>query len=121
MAVDPLTPTQEEELIARLQALRLELASLLADPTDRAATVDLEQPIGRVSRIDAIQQQRMAQAQQRRQELRQKQVESALAGVEEGEYGLCRRCGEDIGYGRLSARPESPYCLRCAEQLERRR
>ena len=40
--------------------------------------------------------------------------------MERGEYGLCRRCDEPIAYRRLKARPESPYCIACQDEIERK-
>ena len=41
-------------------------------------------------------------------------VDQALARVADGSYGLCLRCGGDIGEGRLSARPAATLCITCA-------
>lgn len=40
------------------------------------------------------------------------QVRRALAKIDEGDYGRCDVCGEDIGEGRLEARPWATRCLR---------
>ncbi|MCB9679732.1 MAG: TraR/DksA C4-type zinc finger protein [Alphaproteobacteria bacterium] len=87
---------------------------------EHAGTVELDQAaVGRISRVDALQQQQMADAQKRRNELRLKQVAVALQGFEDDEYGACKVCGEPIGYRRLKARPESPACVACMSELER--
>ncbi len=116
----PLTDVQVEELHSDLLALRVVLQEQLKTPSDRTETVDLEQPIGRVSRIDALQQQKMAQAQRTRLRLRLSQAAIALKAWEEGEFGDCRECGDSIGYARLKAKPESPLCVRCADSSEKR-
>ena len=54
------------------------------------------------------------------EDLRLRQVRQALAGFESGRYGLCRRCEDPIGYARLEARPESPYCLDCQDEIDRK-
>jgi len=82
--------------------------------------VDLGEPIGRLSRMDAIQQQQMARATRDALETRRQQVAAALAAVEPGDYGSCRRCKESIDAARLRVRPESPLCLDCQRDLERR-
>jgi len=115
-----LSDAQQQELVGALEALSLSLTALLASTSDDSKPVDLDQPIGRLSRMDAMQQQEMAQAARRGDELRLKQVRAALAAVEAGEYGDCRACEEPIGYGRLSARPETPFCVRCQSSNERR-
>ena len=118
---DELTDAQVAELRADLDALAADLDGLLANPSDRTATVTLDQAaVGRVSRIDAIQQQKMAQAQERRHRLRRQQVAQALTLFEDDEYGLCRRCEEPIAYKRLKARPETPSCVACQTEIEAR-
>ena len=41
-------------------------------------------------------------------------VKRALARIEDGEYGICVRCGGDIAPARLDARPEAALCIGCA-------
>ncbi|MBI2068107.1 MAG: RNA polymerase-binding protein DksA [Deltaproteobacteria bacterium] len=48
-----------------------------------------------------------------------KKIEKALQKIEAGEYGVCERCGEDIGLKRLEARPVTDLCIRCKEEEER--
>lgn len=116
---EALTEAQSKELKEALAALSSQLTALLASTREDSKPVDLGQPIGRLSRMDAMQQQEMAQASRRGHELRVKQVRAALAAVRAGEYGDCRVCEEPIGYGRLRARPETPFCVRCQSSRER--
>ena len=118
--IDDLTETQLAELKADLLALRDELNAALASTAASASTVDLDQPIGRVSRIDALQNQQIAKAGRRANQLRLKQIDAALRAWSAGDYGLCRVCDGDIGYGRLKARPEAPRCLECQQEAESR-
>lgn len=46
-------------------------------------------------------------------------IGKALTKIEEGEFGLCEECGEEISLKRLEARPESQLCIRCKEDQER--
>jgi|SRR5688572_24884777 DnaK suppressor protein len=46
-------------------------------------------------------------------------VKRALARIEDGTYGECVRCGEDIAPARLEARPEAALCINCARSNER--
>ena len=45
-------------------------------------------------------------------------VRRALARIEEGSYGTCVRCGEEISPARLEARPEAALCIACARAAE---
>lgn len=118
--MDDLTEKQEDELKGDLLKLRTELAEALAASGAEAAPVDLDLPIGRISRMDAIQQQSLAKASKAANERRLALAGAALALLEEGEYGLCRDCGEPIGYARLKAKPETPFCLECQGSREAR-
>ena len=117
---DELTEAQLEELHQDMLALGQELEELLSANKEQSKPVELDQAaIGRLSRMDAIQQQQMAGAQRRRNELRHKQLAAALERFEEDDYGLCARCELPIGYKRLKARPESPMCITCLNEIGR--
>jgi DnaK suppressor protein len=116
--MEELDPEQTAELATDLRALRDELQALLELSEESARPVDLDQPIGRISRVDAMQQQSMARATREGHRLRLDQVKLALAALGEDEYGLCRRCEEPIGFKRLKAKPETPLCIVCQGRME---
>ena len=47
-------------------------------------------------------------------------IDQALAKIEDGVYGECEGCGEDIGAKRLEARPVAELCIDCKAEQERR-
>lgn len=49
-----------------------------------------------------------------------RKIEKALRKIDEGEFGICEECGEEIGVKRLEARPVADLCVRCKEEQERR-
>lgn len=108
-----------ETIRTRLLVLRDQLEATLQTAKDDARPVDLELSIGRLSRMDAIQQQERAKRRVAQVTQRIALVRQALIRLERGEYGECARCGDDISEARLDARPESPVCLPCQEELER--
>lgn len=116
-----LSVAQIEELSQALTELRGQLEEAVAATDEGAKPVDLDEPIGRVSRMDAMQQQEMTRASRSSLEHRLTRVQSALARLRRGEYGLCLECEEPIGYRRLAARPESSLCLACQRSREQRR
>ena len=46
-------------------------------------------------------------------------IERALQKIEDGSFGDCEECGEEIAVKRLEARPETTLCIRCKEDQER--
>lgn len=119
MEASPLTPDQLDELYQLLLAERARLQEHFRLSEAGAKPVQLGTPIGRLSRMDAMQQQQMTRAGRATLEIKRQQVEASLNGHAKGEYGECRSCEEPIGYARLRARPEAPFCLNCQDRRER--
>ena len=72
-----------------------------------------QQSVGRLSRMDALQSQAMAQAQKRRRNAMQVVLQAALKKIDEGEFGFCDDCGDEIGQSRLMANPIITKCISC--------
>lgn len=115
-----LTEQQQAELHQTLLDLRMELQQLLENSSDGAQPVSLDEPIGRLSRMDAMQQQSMVQANRRTAQTRLTRIEAALRRHAGNEYGLCVGCEENIGYARLKAQPEALFCIDCQGTREAR-
>lgn len=116
--MEELTEAQILELAGDLRALQTSLKSLLVSSKDSTRAVEPDRAIGRLTRMDAIQQQSMAKANRATYQLRLQQAQQALRHLEEDDYGCCRRCDEDIGYRRLKAKPETPFCVGCQSASE---
>jgi DnaK suppressor protein len=108
-----MTPEELETFQKRLLDLRQRLEERLASTAAGALPVSLDEPIGRLSRMDAIQQQQMAGAQRRQATLQLGQVQSALGRIQAGSYGICLRCEESISIERLHVKPEATLCRQC--------
>lgn len=104
-----------EALRTRLEQMAEELA--LADSktaADRAPVELDQQSVGRLSRMEAMQVQAMAAAQGRRRSAEIQRIRQALKRIDEGEYGYCLECGEEIGERRLDLDPAAARCVDCA-------
>ena len=100
----------------RLHEMRAEIEGQAQARHDSRATVDLDQTrVGRPSRIDALQQQAMAQATNERAQLTLTRITSALQRCDDGTYGECLRCGELINPRRLEVDPAATLCIDCAD------
>jgi DnaK suppressor protein len=93
------------------------LAQLRAN-ADSARPPSLDEEIGRLTRMDALQQQQMALHARRRLETQLSQVRGALARVDAGTFGKCALCGHDVSAARLALVPETPFCVGCQTRLE---
>ena len=104
-----------EKARARLDARRAELEAQSDLATESRRSVELDQQsVGRLSRMDAMQQQAMAQAAERSRRRELTRIELAERRLREGDYGWCAECGEEIPDGRLAIDPMAEKCVHCA-------
>lgn len=97
-----------------LDALRDLQAGSSNTAADRAPVTLDQQSVGRLSRMDALQGQAMAQANERRRQQRILQLQAALTRMDRGEFGYCAACGEAINPKRLAVDLAGHLCLACA-------
>ena len=91
-----------------------ELRALSHQTKEARAPVTLDQQsVGRLSRMDALQQQSMDLAREERRQLRLKVIEAALKRIADDDYGYCLACGDDIPHKRLMADPAVTKCVDC--------
>jgi DnaK suppressor protein len=95
---------------------REELRAQEVGSAESRAPVELDQQsVGRLSRMDAIQQQAMAEAEARRRRVELTRIDAALDRIDKGEFGWCGGCGEQIGTRRLEVDPMATRCIACAD------
>ena len=112
-----MTDAELGNLKQQLQQLAEELHTQAQASVDATKTVTLDQSaVGRVSRIDALQQQQMALQAERRRQQQLLQVDGAFTRMENGHYGECFLCGEEIGLKRLKLNPLLTRCRQCAQE-----
>lgn len=119
MSAPELKPQQILELRSALEDKRQQLkAQLKSSDLDTKPVALDQQSVGRVSRIDAIQQQQMALANQQQSTQLLKRIDLALERIDSDEYGCCLQCEEPIAFARLQAQPFASLCLDCQSASE---
>lgn len=100
-----------DKLVARREDLRR-----LADNTaESRKPVELDQTrVGRLSRMDALQVQAMAQEEARRRAFEIEKIDAALKRMDTGDYGFCVVCGECLPIERLEVDPTATTCVQRA-------
>ena len=100
---------------ARLNARRRDILALIEGHGEDGKPVELDQTrVGRLSRMDALQNQAMAKETERRRQQELVRIEAALLRLADGTYGDCVACGEPIAVKRLELDPSAPHCIDCA-------
>lgn len=114
-----LNSAQLKQLIDLLEKQKVELQQQLENTEADSQPVTLDQQsVGRVSRIDAIQQQQMALASREHNKNLLIAVNKSLNRANNEEYGYCLECGEAIGFKRLQVQPYAEFCLDCQSVKE---
>ena len=108
--------TQVDSFRDALISRRDEIEKLNQVGSEAAAIVTLDQSkVGRLSRMDALQAQQMAQETARRRQIQLQKIDSALRRMAAGEYGYCLICGDDIDPARLDFDPACTRCTGCMD------
>ena len=109
-----LNKAQRDELKQKIKSEIASTRSLIIDLKEAGRPVSPDNAIGRLSRMEAINDQNMVKANLRTAEMRLPRLEQALDAIEEETFGLCQQCEEPIPFGRLLLIPEAASCIHCA-------
>ena len=71
--------------------------------------------IGRISRMDAINNKSITEAALRQAEEKLRNLQRVLSKIDDEDFGACLKCHKPIPLGRILIRPESLYCVNCAK------
>jgi DnaK suppressor protein len=110
-----LTAGQIAELTEELERIvaRLERSMRTTEAAMRPVQLD-QSAVGRLSRIDSLQNQGLTRNLQEREQAKLGQVVTAFQRLEDGTYGTCTECGGAIPFERLQIFPETPTCSSCS-------
>ncbi|NNC84382.1 MAG: hypothetical protein HKN79_12475 [Flavobacteriales bacterium] len=111
-----LDPKKKSELKDLILSTIEEVKEEIKELKELTKPIAPENAIGRVSRMDAINNKSINEAALRQTEVKLRKLETALEKVGEEFFGLCGACGQEIPVGRLMLMPESVFCVQCAER-----
>lgn len=112
-----LTQQQVDELKVELERVLAKLERSMRTTEEAMRPVQLDQSaVGRLSRIDSLQNQGLTRNLQEREAVKLAHVQSALARMAAGTYGSCSECGAEVPFERLLVFPEAPTCAACGDR-----
>ena len=100
----------EQVILEEIEKTKVDIAHY----KDLTKPISPENAIGRVSRMDAINNKSVNDAALIKAENKLKGLEVALSRINDHDFGLCRRCDQEIPLGRILLLPHSRLCVRCA-------
>ena len=110
-----LSQDQVGSLTAELDRVLRKLERSMRTTEEALQPVELDQTaVGRLSRIDSLQNQGLTRNLQEREQAKLGQILTAFERIEEGTYGVCVECEGAIPFERLQVFPETPTCTGCS-------
>lgn len=107
--------TLRAELRELLQQRIVELAAGSTSDDERSEAIELDQArVGRLARMDAMQQQSMFVATRIRNQRQLARLQQALVRIDSHDCGYCDACGEPVAQGRLRIAPAARLSIGCA-------
>lgn len=108
------TESEKEELRKNIERNLESTQSRIDFYKDLSKPVSPDDAIGRVSRMDAINNKSINEAALQKAEKKLVGLQLALQNLADDDFGKCVKCGKPIEFNRLLALPESRFCKTCA-------
>ncbi len=102
------------EIRAKIEAEISKTQKLVQEYSELTKPVEPENAIGRISRMDAIQNKSVTEAALRKTKEKLEKLEFALTKVDDDEFGICVSCKKPIPLGRILIMPQSMTCVACS-------
>ena len=109
-----MTTQERKELKAKIEETIAKTNEKILRLEEDSKPIPPENSIGRVSRMDAINNKSVSEAALRTAKRKLAALEHALTKIDSPDFGQCSRCGGKIQPARLMFMPESSQCIRCA-------
>ena len=109
-----MTDEIRKQIAARIKSRLERLAVKIAQLEELSAPVSPENSIGRISRMDAINNKAIYESALREAKKEMNELSAAQRKLDEPDFGNCEKCGTGIDVRRLMIMPGSKYCMRCA-------
>jgi len=108
-----MTDNEKEELKtiidSQMELIREEIKELI----ELTKPITLDNSIGRLSRMDAINNKTINEKALRDKKQTLQKLERALENSESDNFGICTKCGDEIPFGRLEYMPHTTRCVKC--------
>ncbi len=112
-----MTNEERQELKVKIEEMIVKYEKDIKDTEEMTKPISPENSIGRVSRMDAINNKSVMEASLRNKISKRNKLILALTKVDNPGFGLCESCKQKINPARLMYMPESTKCIRCADRL----
>lgn len=109
-----MTESEKMELKVAIERKIKMTESAIEDYKEVTRPVAPDVAIGRLSRMDAINNKSVMEAALREAQSKLKRLQGALGRLDDPEFGICSKCKQPIPFNRMKALPETQSCMNCA-------
>jgi len=109
-----MTQSEEKEIKKIIDEQFISIEEEITELIELTKPVSLDASIGRLSRMDAINNKAINEMALRDKKQTLQKLERAKERSEEGKLGICLKCGGEIPFGRLKIMPYTTRCVKCA-------
>ena len=106
---------QKQDIKNRIEEELIITSKKIEEYRELTKPISPENAIGRVSRMDAINNKSINDVALRKAELKYNNLKVALSKIEDSDFGLCRKCHQPIPLGRLLLMPQVITCVHCSK------
>jgi DnaK suppressor protein len=111
-----MTPEQKQQLRSAIEKKIVEIEQAIKDLKEASRPMGLDSSIGRISRMDYINNKAISEAELSKAESKLTALKRWLSIYDTDQFGKCSRCGQEININRLLLLPESTRCIHCANK-----
>lgn len=108
-----MTAKEKKDLVNIITSRIEETKEEISELKELVKPIPLDASIGRVSRMDAINNKTINESSLREKTQQLKKLERALENSESDNFGICTKCGNEIPFGRLEYMPHTSRCVNC--------
>lgn len=108
-----MTAQEKEQLLSIIRSKIETIKVSISELEELIKPIPLDASIGRISRMDAINNKTINESSMREKKKTLQRLEKALKNSESKDFGLCTKCGNEIPFGRLEYIPHTTRCVSC--------
>lgn len=111
-----MSPEERQTLKMKIEELIVKYEHDISETEKMTQPISPENSLGRVSRMDAINNKSVMEASLRNKISKRNKLKMALTQIDKAGFGICNNCNRQINPKRLMFMPESTRCIKCADR-----
>jgi len=112
-----MTQKEKNSIKEKIESGLIQLEEQIKILKEKVKPIAPDCSLGRLTRLEAMGEQHVNNKVLDESRIRFTRLKNALLRIDKPMFGICIECEEEIGFGRMSVRPESVRCVECANNI----